>query len=449
MAPVPAAQSGNPQESALFGNFADLFSITVATPETTEAQIEFPEHAAIASPSGNSMPDGTGKELPVAVAAHAILNSSSPETEIQPDAPLQASLTHVRRDRVAPIPLPETIAMPTVAPEPKAGDARKPVPASTLAKAEDLPPQRIEPAAQPAKASPSREHVFPADATIALTLRPAIMNAVAPTPKNRPDSEPLFTSQTASASEETAAKAVTAEKAARFLPVAQLLRPVAANTQTPALVTARDATHETGSQAASPATVPSTALASPLTAAPPVAAAPSSDIARPVASTTQQEPAPAPQRHDFGQVVEKLAEARELSRPARAEMQVTHREFGTVSMQFDVTAGALKVALASAHAGFAPAVQAALAERPVAAPAEAARAEVANHQQAQTSVQASTPAQPGASQSHSDNAHHQQGRHHEAQRPQNVQSNRGEQPENAERDAPLRRSAGRDSALFA
>ncbi len=61
-------------------------------------------------------------------------------------------------------------------------------------------------------------------------------------------------------------------------------------------------------------------------------------------------------------------------------MQVMHRDFGQVSVQFDITGGALKVALANAHASFAPAVQAALAERPGHAPAEAIRADMQQSQ---------------------------------------------------------------------
>lgn len=97
----------------------------------------------------------------------------------------------------------------------------------------------------------------------------------------------------------------------------------------------------------------------------------------------------APPRHDFAAVIDKLAEARELARPGRADMHVAHREFGQVSVQFELAGQALKVAMTSADPGFAPAVQAALADRPVAAMADAARAD-SQASRADT-VTASTP----------------------------------------------------------
>lgn len=73
---------------------------------------------------------------------------------------------------------------------------------------------------------------------------------------------------------------------------------------------------------------------------------------------------PAIPRHEFAQVVERLAEAREWARPGRAEMHLAHREFGPVSLQFEISGHALKVALSSPHSGFVAAAQAAMAEQP-------------------------------------------------------------------------------------
>lgn len=121
------------------------------------------------------------------------------------------------------------------------------------------------------------------------------------------------------------------------------------------------------------------------TAAPVLPVAASSALAAPqpdLASAQQgQSGASAPaaattgERHDFTAVIDKLAEARELARPGRADMHVAHREFGQVSVQFELAGQALKVAMTSADPGFAPAVQAALADRPVAPAADAARAD--------------------------------------------------------------------------
>ncbi|MXO71164.1 hypothetical protein [Alteraurantiacibacter buctensis] len=118
------------------------------------------------------------------------------------------------------------------------------------------------------------------------------------------------------------------------------------------------------------------ALVLPVAAAAMVAA-PAADAA-PVQSVQGAQLAPAaaeatPERHDFSAVIDKLSEARELSRPGRADMHLAHREFGQVSVQFELAGQALKVAMTSADPGFAPAVQAALADRPAAAVADPAR----------------------------------------------------------------------------
>ena len=115
------------------------------------------------------------------------------------------------------------------------------------------------------------------------------------------------------------------------------------------------------------APVPAIATAA-MTAAAPDAVA--NSVAPPAAPA-----APAAERHDFTAVIDKLAEARELARPGRADMHVAHREFGQVSVQFELAGQALKVAMTSADPGFAPAVQQALADRPVAPVADAARAD--------------------------------------------------------------------------
>lgn len=97
----------------------------------------------------------------------------------------------------------------------------------------------------------------------------------------------------------------------------------------------------------------------------------------------------APTRHDFEAVVDRLTEARDLARPGRADLHLPHREFGAVSVQFELAGQALKVAMSSPDQAFAPAVQAALAERPLAV-AEAARAD--NGQQRPDTVSASSAA---------------------------------------------------------
>jgi hypothetical protein len=122
--------------------------------------------------------------------------------------------------------------------------------------------------------------------------------------------------------------------------------------------------------------LPATALAAapvpnptPLLADPPRAA--SVDQQAPAVTST----APA-ERHDFSAIVDRLTQARELAQPGRAAMQLAHRDFGQVSVQFDMAGPALKVAMTSPDAGFAPAVEAALGERPIAALVESGRADM-------------------------------------------------------------------------
>ncbi len=106
-----------------------------------------------------------------------------------------------------------------------------------------------------------------------------------------------------------------------------------------------------------------------------------SETTAPLAAST----APA-DRHDFAAIVDRLAEARELARPGRAAMQLAHQDFGRVSVQFDLAGPSLKVALASADAGFAPAMQAALNDRPIAAGSDAARSDTSGQRPDQSAL---------------------------------------------------------------
>lgn len=92
-------------------------------------------------------------------------------------------------------------------------------------------------------------------------------------------------------------------------------------------------------------------------------------------SSTSFQPAGMTQAHDFDAVVQRLAEARETARSGEASMRVLTREFGHVAMQFELAGRALKVSLASQDANFAPAVQAALAERAPLGLADSGRSE--------------------------------------------------------------------------
>jgi len=63
----------------------------------------------------------------------------------------------------------------------------------------------------------------------------------------------------------------------------------------------------------------------------------------------------------FGDIVDRLARAREAEAPDMVQSSLATREFGTVAMQLRAVEGRLHVAMTSADPGFAPAVQAASA----------------------------------------------------------------------------------------
>lgn len=174
-------------------------------------------------------------------------------------------------------------------------------------------------------------------------------------------------------------------------------------------------------------------------------AAPAADAA-PVQSAQSARLAPAaaeatPERHDFSAVIDKLSEARELARPGRADMHLAHREFGQVSVQFELAGQALKVAMTSADPGFSPAVQAALADRPAAAVADPARTD--SQPQRGDSVNAANASWQAGAQA--------DGQRQDQERAQ--QSRPGQQPvhrqADGDADSGTGHAAGRDGSRFA
>jgi hypothetical protein len=69
-------------------------------------------------------------------------------------------------------------------------------------------------------------------------------------------------------------------------------------------------------------------------------------------------------------LINTLSEARENGRAARGDMQLRHADFGTVSLGLERREGDLRALLSSRDPGFAPAAQAALAERSITAGSE-------------------------------------------------------------------------------
>jgi hypothetical protein len=79
---------------------------------------------------------------------------------------------------------------------------------------------------------------------------------------------------------------------------------------------------------------------------------------------------PAPLATDIEQFVEQMADTREAARALRPELTVRHAEFGSVVMRLEAGASDWRATLSARDPGFAPAVQAALAERTVTAVSE-------------------------------------------------------------------------------
>lgn len=86
------------------------------------------------------------------------------------------------------------------------------------------------------------------------------------------------------------------------------------------------------------------------------APAPSGMPNMPVVSAPAAGPAP----HDFAQLIDRLATAREAAQPQAATLALSHADFGKVELHFANDGGSLSVTMASADPDFARAVQAAV-----------------------------------------------------------------------------------------
>ncbi|MFB0613812.1 hypothetical protein [Aurantiacibacter poecillastricola] len=412
-------------------DFSELFALLSPLGEEASLAEVGP---APAIPDGNILP-GSGEILPVGAAPLAGPQLITAGLESADETPTPSSLP-------SPVRLPGQVLSP--APEgvaPLASQDRVPASASPALVAV---PAKAENASSAPLQFEIRKLVF--DLPLRATGEAA----------SRPGIEP---------------EAALPEQAGRTLPVADILRPAgrvaaqpAANATapapapalTPATTSGEEQPQRSTSAPVSPPPQPqTTAFAAPIAAEGP----------RPPIGVQASESSQAPQiaqRHDFTQIVERLAEARETARPCSAQMQVAHREFGAVTMQFEITAGALKVALANAHTGFAPAVQAALAER---APMEAPRADAplvlpassaaqpSQHRQ-DAPVQSAAPGNNAAGNNGSgQNMQGQadsgaQHRQDNAPRGQAIRPNR-DYPDTPEGDGALSHRSGRDAALFA
>lgn len=118
-----------------------------------------------------------------------------------------------------------------------------------------------------------------------------------------------------------------------------------------------------------PALVPPTSAAAPV-----LALAPSPALVAETGAALAGEAAPSSaSAADAEAVLDQIATLRDAARSARSDVVLRHGEFGTVHLRIDAAGapGEWRAALTSRDPGFVPAVQAALAERAVAASSEA------------------------------------------------------------------------------
>lgn len=130
---------------------------------------------------------------------------------------------------------------------------------------------------------------------------------------------------------------------------------------------------------ASAPSVPVPALLPELVEAAPAAAAPTQSATPALAQTTPAQPAPTERAEVRGpsasqeSTIAHVGEIREALRSVRPEMTLRHAEFGLISLRIEgATSQDPRAVLASRDPGFIPAIQAALAERAVAAAADTA-----------------------------------------------------------------------------
>lgn len=317
-----------------------------------------PAQAAEAAVPGNSLPPGVGNGLP-----------------LLPHLPVPASVSEAQR---VPVPVPDQAqAAPgaignsqlqtPASPQALTGHGPAPtVPKGAATPADPAPPQ------QQVKGEPGSKSARPVPA---LAIEIAVKAEAAEVPHAKPAAtattiEPAPGAKAApltSAAEggETALRRSDAA-AARASAASQPSPQVQAGPDGDQPRTEGDGQKGKDSKTASPAkpalaqSAQQGAPSGPLAFTVPSAAA---SLASEPASQAFRPAAPETRPQEFDAIVQRLAEARETARPGQAELQVLHREFGHVAMQLEMVGRQLRVSLASSDAEFAPAVQAALAER--------------------------------------------------------------------------------------
>jgi len=94
--------------------------------------------------------------------------------------------------------------------------------------------------------------------------------------------------------------------------------------------------------------------------------------------------------------IDRLTESRSAVQANRPELTMRHQEFGAITMRLDAGGGDLRATLSARDPGFVPAIQAALAERSVAASSDTASSAQKGHDQQGSQTNAQSGSQSGA-----------------------------------------------------
>lgn len=289
---------------------------------------------AIRLPSGTILPE-RGAPLPQPAALTVDAGGDSPLAE----APIPG--TAAPEPAATPAPAPATL-LPVVA---------GPIPADL---ADDTEPSPPEPDGADGAALP--------DPLVALLAAPLPLPAAIPVPATlAPANPPVPGSARLAARVMAHPAAPPAEPEVESMPEPRAMPEAADNaapTPTPTMLLAEAAT--VSSSPTTTTTAPATQAAAAVVTPSPAAAVVDRGEPRP----------PAPQQDS---TIAQVGELREALRAARPELTVRHTEFGFVSLRIEPTgAQDWRAVLASRDPGFVPAIQAALADRAIAATADTA-----------------------------------------------------------------------------
>lgn len=369
---APAATGGDPA-SAPSGGFAELLDASLAG---AGAAVPVALH-----PAASELP--APPELPALPAPAKAQTESAPAAETQAENPAPRPVLALVRQDGTPLPprlpggsnLPHPVqAAAQAAPQPPVQPAGQAAAASPLAEDDAAPADLADPGAPADPAAPA-----PAPAPDQTAALPAVIAAPAPdiialavpqmqAAPDRPRSAPPPA---------PAPALVSAAPLSLSDPVASIASPALPLAPVPLAPRRGAGSADLAEPAALPAPATSSlpALAAPSSAAAPVPVVASSPAMVAEAGAAQGASPALVSGGDIEARLDQLDAYREAARSTRPELTVRHSEFGAVHLRLDAAVGAAgewRALLTSRDPGFVPAVQAALAERAVAATSESA-----------------------------------------------------------------------------